>query len=95
VDLKWIHLRKAEDRNRNELTIVAALFDTNGNFVAGTQKLLELRLRDETVSTLQEKPPVVIATEFDVKTGGYLVRLVARDAEGQQITAENAAVQVP
>jgi VWFA-related protein len=37
VDLKSIHLRKAEDRNRNDLTIVAALFDTNGNFVAGTE----------------------------------------------------------
>jgi VWFA-related protein len=94
VDLKLIHLRKAEDRNRNDLTIVAALFDTNGNFVVGTQKLLELRLRDETVARLEQKPPIVINTDFDVKPGGYLVRLVVRDAEGQQITAENAAVQV-
>jgi hypothetical protein len=43
---------------------------------------------------LQQKPPVVIGTDFDVKPGSYLVRLVVRDAEGQQITAENAAVQV-
>ena len=94
VDLKLIHLRKVEDRNRNDLTIVAALFDTNGNFVAGIQKLLELRLRDETVARLEQKPPIVINTDFDVKPGAYLVRLVVRDAEGQQITAENAAVQV-
>jgi VWFA-related protein len=94
VDLKLIHLRKAEDRNRNDLTIVAALFDTNGNFLVGTQKLVELRLRDETVAGLEQKPPIVINTDFDVKPGGYLVRLVVRDAEGQQITAENAAVQV-
>jgi hypothetical protein len=38
---------------------------------------------------------VVIRTDFDVKPGAYLVRLVVRDAEGQQITAENAAVEVP
>jgi VWFA-related protein len=94
VDLKLVHLRKAEDRNRNDLTIVAALFDTNGNFLVGTQKLVELRLRDETVARLEQKPPIVINTDFDVKPGGYLVRLVVRDAEGQQITAENAAVQV-
>ena len=94
VDLKLVHLRKAEDRNRNDLTIVAALFDTNGNFLAGTQKLVELRLRDDTVARLEQKPPIVINTDFDVKPGGYLVRLVVRDAEGQQITAENAAVQV-
>jgi hypothetical protein len=39
VDLKLIHLRKADDRNRNDLTIVAAVFDANGNFIAGAQKI--------------------------------------------------------
>jgi VWFA-related protein len=95
VDLKSIQLRKAEDRNRNDLRIVAALFDTNGNFLVGTEKLVQLRLRDETVSRLEGKPPAVIRTEFDVKPGGYLVRLVVRDAEARQIAAENAAVEVP
>lgn len=95
VDLHSIQLRKAEDRNRNDLRIVAALFDTNGNFLVGTEKLVQLRLRDETVSRLEGKPPVVIRTEFDLKPGRYLVRLVVRDAEERQITAENAAVQVP
>jgi VWFA-related protein len=94
VDLKAIPLRKADDRNRNELTIVAAVFDSNGNFLMGTEKLLKLRLRDETVAGLEQKPPATIATDFDVKPGSYLVRLVVRDTEGQQITAENAAVQV-
>jgi VWFA-related protein len=94
VDLKSIHLRKAEDRNRNDLRIVATLFDTNGNFLVGTEKLVQLRLRDDTVARLEGKPPVVILTDFDVKPGAYLVRLVVRDAEGQQITAENAAVVV-
>jgi hypothetical protein len=56
--------------------------------------LVQLRLRDETVAGLDRKPPVVIRTDFDVKPGVYLVRLVVRDAEGQQITAENAAVEV-
>ena len=71
------------------------MFDTNGNFLVGTEKLVQLRLRDETVAGLERKPPVVIRTDFDVKPGAYLVRLVVRDAEGQQITAENAAVEVP
>jgi hypothetical protein len=42
---------------------------------------------------LQQRPPAVIGTGFDVKPGTYLVRVVVRDEEGQ-ITAENAAVQV-
>jgi len=95
VDLKLIHLRKAGDRNRNDVTIVAAVFDANGNFIAGQQKILELRLRDETVRGLEQRPPVTIDTDFDMKPGAYLVRLVVRDAEGQQLTAENAAVQIP
>ncbi len=95
VDLKLIHFRKSEDRNRNDLTIIAAVFDPNGNFLDGMQKTLQLRLRDETVELLGQKPPVTIATNFDVKPGAYLVRLVVRDAEGQQLTAENAGVQVP
>jgi hypothetical protein len=95
VDLKLIHLRKVDDRNRNDVTIIAAVFDGNGNFVAGQQKILQLRLRDETVRALDQKPPVNIDTNFDVQPGAYLVRLVVRDDEGQQITAENAGVQVP
>jgi hypothetical protein len=31
IDLKHLRFRKAEDRNRNDLTITAALFDRNGN----------------------------------------------------------------
>ena len=95
VDLKQIHLRKVDDRNRNDVTIVATVFDANGNFIAGTQKILQLRLRDETVRGLDQKPPVTIATNFDIRPGAYLVRLVVRDTEGQQLTAENAAVQIP
>jgi hypothetical protein len=30
-----------------------------------------------------------------MKPGAYLVRLVVRDAEGQQLTAENAGVRIP
>ena len=93
LDVKLIHFRKDGDRKRNDLTIVAALFDSDGNFMSGTEKILQLRLLDETVARLQQRPPAVIGTDFDVKPGTYMVRLVVRDGEGQ-ITAENAAVQV-
>jgi hypothetical protein len=61
--------------------------------MSGTEKLVQFRLLDETVARLQQRPPAVIGTDFDVKPGAYMVRLVVRDGEGQ-ITAENAAVQV-
>ncbi len=95
VDLKLLRLRKADDRNRNDVTIVASLFDNNGNFLVGAQKILQLRLKDETVQRIEHDPPITIKTTFDVKPGTYVVRLVARDAEAQEITAQNGAVTVP
>jgi len=95
LDLKLIQFRKADDRNLNDLTIVAALFDSDGNFVSGVEKTVQFRLLDDSVARLQQKPPVVIATDFDkLKPGQYMVRLVVRDAEARQISAENAAVEV-
>src|SRR3954451_19622167 len=38
VDVKHLKFRKEEERNRNDLTVVAALFDRNGVFVSGNQK---------------------------------------------------------
>jgi VWFA-related protein len=94
VDLRPLKYRKAEGRNRNELTLVTGLFDGNGIFISGIEKILELRLRDETL-TSRLRGPVTVRTSFDVKPGTYLIRLVARDAEGQQISSENGAVEIP
>ena len=34
-------------------------------------------------------------TSFDVKPGGYLVRLVVRDAEDRQMSAQSGAIEIP
>ena len=59
-----------------------SIFDRNGNFVSGTQKLLQLRLKDE---TLQGRlgSGITLKSSFDVKPGSYIVRLVVRDEDGQ------------
>lgn len=93
VDLQHIRFKKLDGRNRNDLTVVAALFDRNGNFVTGTRKVLEMRLRDETLNRLSSG--ITVRSSFDVKPGTYLVRLVVRDAEGQMMSAENGAVDIP
>src|SRR5579884_3147026 len=94
LDVKHIQFRKADGRNNEELTIVAALFDRNGNFIKGTQKTLQLRLRDETLAAHLESG-LTVKTSFDVKPGSYLVRLVVRDGEAQQMAAESGAVEIP
>ena len=47
LDIRQLPLRKQDDRNRDDVTLVCALFDGNGNYLKGTQKVVELRLKDE------------------------------------------------
>jgi VWFA-related protein len=94
VDVKHIRYRKVDGRNTNELTMVSALFNRNGVFVQEMQKNLTMRWKD---ATLESKlaAGITLKTSFDVKPGSYLVRLVVRDAEGQLMSAENGAIEIP
>jgi hypothetical protein len=94
VDVKHIRFRKVDGRNRNDLTVVSALFDRNGNYLKGEEKILQMSLKDE---TLENKlgSGVTVKSSFDVKPGTYRVRLIVRDAEGQSMTAESSAVEIP
>ncbi|MBS1867465.1 MAG: VWA domain-containing protein, partial [Acidobacteria bacterium] len=94
LDLKSVHFRKAEGRNRNDVTLATAIFDENGNFVTGGEKIVEMRLLDGTLDRLGQRG-INVKSSFDVKPGSYLVRLVVRDAEGEQMAARNGAVVIP
>jgi len=93
-DLKGIHFRKAEGRNKDNLTIATAIFDENGNFVTGGEKLVQMKLLDTTYDRLS-RSGITLKSSYDVKPGSYLVRLVVRDAEGAQMAARNGAVVIP
>jgi len=93
LNLKLLKYRKAEGRNCNKVTLVFGLFDRNGNFAQGIQKVLELRLKDETLARLGQR--ATVRTTFAVKPGTYLIRLVVRDAEEQKLAATNGAVAIP
>jgi len=94
VDVQHIRYRKVDGRNTNELTVVSAIFNRNGVFVQATQKNLTMRWKD---ATLESKlgSGITLKTSFDVKPGSYLVRLVVRDKEGQLMSAENGAIEIP
>ena len=94
VDLKGLRYRRAEGRNQNNLTIAAAIFDQNGNFVTGGEKLVEMKLRDTTLERLGHSG-ITVKSSFDVKPGTYMVRLVVRDSEAEQMAARNSAVKIP
>jgi VWFA-related protein len=94
VDVKAIRFRKADGRNRDNLTVATAIFDENGNFVTGGEKIVEMKLLDKTFERLSHSG-FTLKSSFDIKPGTYLVRMVVRDAEGAQMAARNGAVSIP
>jgi VWFA-related protein len=94
VDIKGMHFRKAEGRNWDDLTIATAIFDENGNYVTGGEKIIEMKLFDPTYDRLI-RSGLNLKSSFDVKPGSYLVRQVVRDSEGAQLAARNGAVVIP
>lgn len=93
-DVKGIRFRKAEGRNLDNVTIATAIFDQNGNFVTGGEKVVEMKLLDATYERLS-RYGLTVKSSFDIKPGTYMVRMVVRDGEGQQMAARNGAVVIP
>jgi VWFA-related protein len=94
LDVQKLKFRKEEDRNKNEVTLVCGVFDRNGVYVTGIQKLIEMRLLDETLEKRLGNG-ITIRNTLDVKPGRYAIRIVVRDAEGQMMSARNGAVEIP
>jgi VWFA-related protein len=94
VDVSQVRFEKSQGRNFDDLSFVAALFDRNGNFISGNQKNVELRLKDTTLQRLTETG-MTVKIGFDVKPGGYIVRLVMRDSKAANLSARNGVIEIP
>jgi VWFA-related protein len=94
VDIKGVHFRKADGRNKDDLTVATAIFDENGNYVTGGEKIVQMKLLDPTYDRLS-RSGLNLKSSFEVKPGTYLVRQVVRDSEGSQLAARNGAVVIP
>jgi VWFA-related protein len=94
VDLTHVRFTKTDGRNQDALTVVAAVFDRDGNFVTGKEEVVSMKLRDETYQRLS-RSGVTVKTSFDLKPGDYVVRLVVRDSNAAALSAENGVVEIP
>ncbi len=94
IDAKRLHFRKADGHNSDTLTVIGGVFDRNGNFVVGTEKVVDLKLKDQTLNSLPDSG-ITVKTNLEVASGDYVVRLLVRDSEGQVMSALNGAVVVP
>jgi hypothetical protein len=94
VDVKQLNFKREDGRNNDDVTVVSGLFDENGNYVSGMQKVLEMRLKDETLAG-RLASGIAVRSSIKTKPGRYLVRVVVRDAQGQELTAVSKAVEIP
>lgn len=94
IDIRRLPFRKESGRNVDNLTIVTAIFDRNGNFLQAIGKTLDMKLRDATLAT-RLNSGISVRVDFSVTRGGYLIRSVVRDTEGQLMAAENGSVEIP
>jgi len=94
LQVKGMHFRAADGRHNDNLTFATAIFDDNGNFVTGGEKVLQMHLLDPTYEKVL-RTGLVLKSSFDLKPGKYMVRQVVRDSEGSQMAARNGAVDIP
>jgi VWFA-related protein len=94
LDAKGLKFRKTEERNNDTLTVVTGLFDQNGNYISGIERVVELRLRDRSLEVL-ENSGISVEQSFRVAPGRYIVRVVVKDSEGKNTAARNTGIEVP
>ncbi|HXH66722.1 MAG TPA: VWA domain-containing protein [Candidatus Limnocylindrales bacterium] len=94
LELRNMHFRKADGRSLDDITLATAIFDENGNYITGGEKIVQMRLKDPTYERLT-RTGLTVKSSFAVKPGRYLVRQVVRDSEGSQMAARNGAVEIP
>ncbi|HEX4137983.1 MAG TPA: VWA domain-containing protein [Bryobacteraceae bacterium] len=94
IKAEGLRFRRANDRNNDQVTVVSAVYDSNGNFIKGIQRVITLRLRDQSLASL-ESAGIVVKEDFNVAPGRYVVRLVVRDSEGRTMAAQNGGIEIP
>jgi hypothetical protein len=94
VDAHAMHFRKEGDRNRANLKMVCAAFDRDGNLVAGTEKEVDLMLRDATLAHVLSAG-LNIGGQLKVSVGTYALRVVVYEIDSARMTALNRTVEIP
>jgi hypothetical protein len=85
---------KDGERSNDTLTVVAGLFDANGNYIEGIEKVIQMHLREQTLAAL-DSSGISVEQRFIVAPGRYVVRVVVRDGEGGTMASRNAGVEIP
>jgi VWFA-related protein len=93
IDTKGLKFRHVDDRNDDNLKVVMALFDNNGNLISSVERAVNLQLKDATLASLN-KTGLPVKVDFDAKPGTFLVRVVVHELESDLLGAVSKAVVI-
>lgn len=94
IDIKKLTFHKVAGRNLNDVTVETGLFDSDGNFVTGFEKVVTLKLLDGTLENRLQSG-IGVKSTFTVHPGRYVVRMVVRDTGDQLMAAQSKEVELP
>jgi hypothetical protein len=85
---------KTEDKRHTErLIFITALFDTEGHYLAGTEAMMNMNLKDETFTRIKSDGVDAKAT-LQVPTGRYRLREVVQEVVGGKIATMSKDVEI-
>jgi VWFA-related protein len=93
IDIQKLPFDLQEDRHVQKLTFVAALFDSQGNFVVGRQADMELALKPESFDRFS-KTGINGVMQLEAPSGSYRLRVVVQEAIQQTISATSKEVRM-
>jgi hypothetical protein len=93
VDVAKLEFRRVDDRRAQDLTMVAALFDTKGNFVVGKEGGISFSLKESSFAALS-KHGVNCTLTLLAPAGSYRLRTVVKDAVSGRLVASNDSVEL-
>ena len=93
-DLATLPVRLEQGQNRNELTIVTALFDSNGKYLTAVNNVVGVNWTDKPNHD-ELSHGALPSSNFAVRPGDYLVRVVVCEALSSHMSAETVPVRIP
>ncbi len=93
VDVTRLPFQTEGDRKVERLIFVTALFDTENHFLAGTQGIMDLRLKKDTLATVSNQG-LDAKLSLQAPPGNYRLRQVVQETGDGRITAISRPVEI-
>ncbi|MGO9254950.1 MAG: VWA domain-containing protein [Bryobacteraceae bacterium] len=94
IDVSRLNFETKNARRTQKLTVIAALLDGGGNFVAGRQAVADLALKDHSFAALSAAG-LTVSLSLHAPSGSYTLRVLVQEALTGKMTAVSNPIRLP